>query len=60
VVAAAAVSRSISGLLVGVTAGDVPTYLVALLFFVIVALSATLLPAWRASRLEPMRVLREE
>jgi ABC-type lipoprotein release transport system permease subunit len=53
-------SRSISGLLVGVTAGDVPTYLVALLFFVIVALSATLLPAWRASRLEPMRVLREE
>jgi ABC-type antimicrobial peptide transport system permease subunit len=60
VVAAAAVSRSIGGLLVGVTAGDVPTYLVALLFFVIVALSATLLPAWRASRLEPMRVLREE
>lgn len=60
VVAAAGLSRSLGGLLVGVTSGDVATYLFALLFFVVVALSATLLPAWRASRVEPMRVLREE
>jgi ABC-type antimicrobial peptide transport system permease subunit len=60
VIAAVALSRSIGGLLVGVTPADVPTYLAALLFFVFVALSATLLPAWRASRVEPMRVLREE
>jgi putative ABC transport system permease protein len=60
--AAAAVgfSRSIRGLLVGVTANDWPTYVAAALLFVLIALAASFVPAWRAARVEPMRVLREE
>jgi ABC-type lipoprotein release transport system permease subunit len=53
-------SRSIRGLLVGVTANDWPTYVAAALFFVLIALAASFVPAWRAARVEPMRVLREE
>ncbi|MGH8223808.1 MAG: ABC transporter permease [Woeseiaceae bacterium] len=59
-VAAVGLSRSISGLLVGVTANDLPTFVAAALFFALIAIAATLVPAWRASRVEPMRVLREE
>ncbi|MGH8167495.1 MAG: FtsX-like permease family protein, partial [Woeseiaceae bacterium] len=60
VAAALAVSRSIRGLLVGVTPNDWPTYLAAALFFVLIALAASFVPAWRAASVEPMRVLREE
>jgi len=60
VAAALALSRSIRGLLVGVTPNDWPTYLAAALFFVLIALAASFVPAWRAARVEPMRVLREE
>lgn len=58
--AAVGLSRSISGLLVGVTANDPPTYLAAALFFAVIAFMASVVPAWRAARVEPMRVLREE
>jgi putative ABC transport system permease protein len=56
---AVAVSRSIASLLVGVSAQDPLTYIAAALLFVTIAMAATLAPAWRASRIEPMRVLRE-
>ena len=59
-VAAAALSRGIGGLLVGVTPHDLPTYLAAALFFVLIAVAASFVPAWRAASIEPMRVLREE
>ena len=59
-IAAAGLSRSLAGLLVNVTANDLPTYLAAALFFALIALAASFVPAWRAARLEPMRVLREE
>jgi ABC-type antimicrobial peptide transport system permease subunit len=59
-VAAAALSRGISGLLVGVTPHDLPTYLAAGLLFVLIAVAASFVPAWRAASIEPMRVLREE
>ena len=59
VLAAVALSRSISSLLVGVTAQDPPTYILAALLFVLIAAAASVVPAWRASRIEPMRVLRE-
>jgi putative ABC transport system permease protein len=58
-IAAVALSRIISGLLVGVTAQDPPTYAVTALLFVLIAAAASLVPAWRAARIEPMRVLRE-
>jgi putative ABC transport system permease protein len=57
--AATALSRSIAGLLVGVTAQDPPTYAAAALLFISVAAAASLVPAWRAARIEPMQVLRE-
>ncbi|HEX2139624.1 MAG TPA: ABC transporter permease [Woeseiaceae bacterium] len=59
-VAAVGLSRSISGFLVGVTPTDLPTYLATALFFALIALAASFVPAWRAARVEPMRVLREE
>ncbi|MEX2124640.1 MAG: ABC transporter permease [Woeseia sp.] len=59
-VAAVALSRGIGGLLVGVTAHDLPTYLVAALFFVVIAIAACLVPAWHAARVNPNDALREE
>lgn len=59
-VAALGLSRGLSGFLVGVTASDPLTYGAAVLFFALIALAASVVPAWRASRVEPMRVLREE
>lgn len=53
-------SGSIRGLLVGVAPNDWLTSLAAALFFVLIALAASFVPAWRAARVEPMRVLREE
>jgi putative ABC transport system permease protein len=58
-IAAVALSRIISGLLVGVSAQDPPTYALTALLFVLIAAAASLVPAWRAARIEPMRVLRE-
>lgn len=59
-VAAVGLSRGLGGFLVGVTANDPVTYGAAALFFALVALAASLVPAWRASLVQPMRVLREE
>lgn len=59
-VAAVGLSRGLGGFLVGVAATDPVTYGAAALFFALIALAASLAPAWRASRVEPMRVLREE
>lgn len=60
VVSATILGRSIANLLVGVTAQDLPTYLAAALLFVLIAAAASLAPAWRAARIEPMKVLRED
>jgi ABC-type antimicrobial peptide transport system permease subunit len=50
----------IGGLLVGVTAHDLPTYLAAALLFVLITIAACLVPAWHASRVNPNDALREE
>jgi putative ABC transport system permease protein len=60
IVAAVGLSRTLSGLLVGVTPQDPPTYILTALLFVLIAAAASFIPAWRAARIEPMRVLREE
>ncbi len=57
---AAALGRALSGMLYGVTALDAPTFAGVLLLVLVVSLFASALPAFRASRIEPIRVLREE
>ena len=51
-------SRLIASLLFGVTQTDVPTVAGVTATMIIVAVVACLLPAWRASRLDPNAVLR--
>jgi putative ABC transport system permease protein len=53
-------TRLLSGMLYGVSASDVPTLSAVVLLVLIVAVGSSLLPSIRASRVEPMQVLREE
>jgi len=55
-----AASRLLQSLLFGVSPSDGRSYVVALVFLSSVALAASLLPAWRASRLDPNAALRME
>ena len=52
--------RTIGGLLVGVSPTDVPTLLVAAAVLLLVAILACYVPAWRASRMDPLVALRFE
>jgi putative ABC transport system permease protein len=54
-----AVTRLMEGLLFGVTPNDPLTYAGVTVTLALVALAATLVPAARAARLDPMRVLRD-
>jgi ABC-type antimicrobial peptide transport system permease subunit len=58
--AAAAVSRLSRAYLVGVSPHDLPTYAAVIGLAVAVALSALLVPALRAARVDPVTALREE
>jgi predicted permease len=60
VVAASTLSRFLVDLLFGVTANDLPTYLVVGLVLAIVAVLAAYVPARRATRVDPMEALRAE
>jgi len=55
-----AASRLLQSLLFGVSPSDRRSYVLALVFLSSVALAASLLPAWRASRLDPNAALRME
>jgi putative ABC transport system permease protein len=57
---AAVFARLLSGVLYGVSPSDVPTLSAVFLLVLIVAAVASLLPAIRASRVDPMQVLRDE
>jgi hypothetical protein len=57
---AAACSRVLVGLLYGVSPTDVPTLSGVILLVLVVAAAASLIPAIRASRVDPMQVLRDE
>jgi len=58
VVAAAAASRVLSNLLYGVSATDAVSFSSAIVVVIGVVLGASLLPAWRASRTDPIAALR--
>jgi predicted permease len=53
-------ARVASSLLIGVTASDPPSYLVAAVLQTVVALAACALPAVRATRVDPMIALRHD
>jgi len=55
-----ALMRVLSTLLGSMPAFDAASYAIAAAGVLLVALSATLPPAWRAATVEPMRVLRDE
>jgi putative ABC transport system permease protein len=55
-----AFSRLLSGMLIGVSPNDPRTLVAVVAVVVAVGLLAALVPAVRAARIEPMRVLREE
>ena len=57
---AAALTRVIASLLFAVSATDVATFLTVPALLAVVAFAATVIPAWRASSVDPMVALREE
>jgi predicted permease len=59
-IAAFAMMRLAGSLLVNVSASDPAVFVLAGFFLALVALMATLVPAWRASRVAPMNALRSE
>lgn len=59
-VLAAAATRLLSTLLFGVTPSDPATFVSAVLTLLAVAVVATLIPAWRASGVDPLLSLRKD
>ena len=57
---AVGLSRSIQGLLFGVTATDPPTFGAVIVALLAVAALACYVPAWRAARVDPTQALRAE
>lgn len=60
ILAAFVLSRLLSGMLVGVTAADPLTFASVVLLVLIVTVTASSVPAWRAARIDPIRTLRAE
>jgi predicted permease len=59
-VAALALGRVVASLIYGVSVRDFTTFISVSLILVTVGFAASLLPAYRATRIEPVRTLREE
>jgi putative ABC transport system permease protein len=60
IIGAFALTRLMASLLFGISAVDVATFSTVPLILAAVALLATYIPAWRATQVDPMMVLREE
>ena len=59
-VLALALTRSLASLLFMVPSADLSTYLIASAFFLLLMFVASLIPAWRASKLSPTLAIREQ
>jgi predicted permease len=59
-IGAAALTRVIASLLFGVSTTDVVTFLAVSALLAVVAFAATVIPAWRASSVDPMAALRQD
>jgi putative ABC transport system permease protein len=59
-VGALALGRVLANLVYGVGTRDVPTLVVVSILLIIVAMVASIVPAYRATRVEPLQVLRDE
>jgi ABC-type antimicrobial peptide transport system permease subunit len=59
-IGAALVARLISGMLFGISVLDLQTFLLAPLLLALMAVVAVILPAWRASKVDPNIALRYE
>jgi putative ABC transport system permease protein len=57
---ALALTRVIDSMLVGVTPTDPATFAGITLLFLTVAALASFIPAWRASRVDPVQALRQD
>jgi ABC-type antimicrobial peptide transport system permease subunit len=55
-----AMTRALKTMLFGVTASDTVTFAAAALVLGTVAVVATLIPAWRATRIDPIAALRQQ
>ena len=60
IVTALAMSGLLERVLFGVSATDVVSFVQALAVVIAVVLAATLVPAWRASRTDPVKALRHQ
>jgi len=60
IITAFALTRRIAAMLFRVDASDPSTFVLAGLFLALVALIATWLPAWRATRIDPVTALSGE
>jgi predicted permease len=59
-IGALALTRVMSSLLFGISPRDIATFATVPLILAVIALAATYIPAWRATEVDPMLVLREE
>jgi putative ABC transport system permease protein len=59
-VLSAATGRLLAGMLYGVSPLDARTYCAVFVLILLVATLASLVPAWRAARVEPVQILRQE
>lgn len=60
VAVAYATSRSVQALLAGISAADLATYLAAVAAAVVTTLLGSVLPAWRATQVDPVAAMRAE